>query len=92
MSPLRDELLVIGGIALAIIGVLWWLKNKVAAGAINPANPDNLVNSAINGIVQGATGDKNQTLVGWFDDVFGVNQGLAPGESVDPATGAIVQR
>ncbi len=94
MSPLRDEALIVGGIALAVLVVLWWLKNKVAAGAgaVNPVNPDNVFNSAVTGIVQRATGDKNQTLVGWFDDVFGVNQGLAPGEAIDPSTGAIIQK
>lgn len=88
MSPLRDDLLIVGGVAVAIIGVLAWLKGRVAAGAINPANPDNVVNSAVNSVVQQATGDPNQTLVGWFDDLFGINQGLSPGEKV--VNGAIV--
>lgn len=83
MSPLRSEALVVGGVALAIVAVLWWAKNKIAAGAINPGNPENLVNQAVNGIVQGATGDPNQTLVGWVDDVLGINQGLAPGETLN---------
>jgi hypothetical protein len=87
---MKTELLFAGGVALAILGVLWWIKNKVAAGAINPANPSNVVNSAVNGVVQDVTGNPNQTLVGWFDDVFGVNQGLAPGEKIDPATGFIL--
>jgi hypothetical protein len=86
----KSDLLIIGGVAAAILGVLWWAKNKIAAGAINPANPDNLVNSAVNGVVADVTGNPNQTLVGWFDDVFGINQGLAPGERVDPNTGLIL--
>jgi hypothetical protein len=95
MSPLRSEALVVGGIALAIVAVLWWAKNQVVAGvgvtatALNPNNPDNLVNSAVNGVVQSATGNSNQTLVGWIDDVFGINQGLAPGETLN-AAGQIV--
>jgi hypothetical protein len=89
MSPLRSELLVVGGVAVAIVAVLWWAKKKIAGGAFNPANPDNLVNSAVNGIVQGATGDPNQTLMGWVDDVLGINQGLAPGESIAPGGGIV---
>jgi hypothetical protein len=93
MSPSRDAALV-GGIALAILGVLWWAKNRIVAavdaGAINPGNPDNLVNAAVEGVVQAATGDNSQTLVGWFDDLFGINQGLAPGETIDPVSGQIV--
>ena len=93
MSPLRSELLVIGGVALAIVAILSWAKNKIVAGveagAINPGNPDNFVNQAAQGIVQAATGDPNQSLVGWVDDVLGINQGLAPGETLN-SSGQIV--
>src|SRR5437773_3315588 len=92
----RDKLFVVGGIAAVVLLVLWWAKNRMVEGAaavgaaVNPVNPQNIVNEAVNGIVRGVTGEPNQTLVGWFDDTFGLNQGLAPGESIDPVTGLIL--
>jgi len=90
MSPLRSEILVVGGVALAVLGVLWWAKNKISAGALNPANPDNVASTAVNSIVAQLSCDPNQTLGGWFPDYFGSNQGLAPGETLDPQTGFII--
>ena len=87
---MKTEALVVGGVALAILGVLWWAKRQLSAGALNPANPNNVASSAVNSVVAQVSGDPNQTLGGWFHDLFGSSQGLAPGEKLDPNTGLII--
>jgi hypothetical protein len=94
MSPLREEALLAGAVVVVAVAFFIWAKRQVLAvvdsGALNPGNPDNLANAAVSGIVQAATGDASQTLAGLFGDTLGVNQGLAPGEMVDPVSGFIV--
>lgn len=40
-----------------------------AAKAVNPANPDNLINGGFNRVTQWLTGDENFSLGGWVYDV-----------------------
>jgi hypothetical protein len=82
----KNVLLLYGtlGLLVAGVGVFFYRKIAagVAAGAINPANPDNIVNQGVTSIVQEATGDKNQTLGGLIFDWLNPDAGLAPGEKL----------
>ena len=83
---MKNVLLLYGtlGLVLAGVGVFFYRKIAagIAAGAINPANPDNIVNQGVTSIVQDVTGDKNQTLGGAIFDFFNPEAGLAPGEKL----------
>ena len=45
-----------------------------------PTSDQNLAHQAVTGVVQSLTGDPNQTLGGWFFDLFNPEAGLAEGE------------
>lgn len=63
---------VLGLAAVAALGLLYMNRKALAAtvgDAVNPASSNNLASKAVNGVVQAATGDPNQTLGGWIWDV-----------------------
>ncbi len=62
---------------------------KDAATAVNPMNPDNVINGGFNRITQWMTGDENFTLGGWLYDVTHddpVTGAKAPINVVNPAS------
>lgn len=75
--------LYIGG-AIAGVGLLWYLKHKAttavtqAAEAVNPTNPNNVINSGFNSVYQDLTGSKGSLgtdLAAWM---HGQDSGGAP--------------
>ncbi len=79
---MKAVLITYGVLGLVLAGVGVFVYRKLAAGAFNPANPENVVNQGANAIVQSATGDKDQTVGGLIFDWFNPSAGLAPGEQL----------
>ncbi len=74
---------IVWGLAiLAVGGAAYYVYKKLGAGALNPANPNNVVNQGATAIVQAFTGDKNQTVGGGLFDWLNADAGLAPGETL----------
>jgi len=78
----KTTAIVYGLVLLAVGGAAWYVYKKLGAGALNPANPNNVVNQGANAIVQAFTGDKNQTVGGGAFDWLHPDAGLAPGETL----------
>ncbi len=79
---MKGVLIGYGLLGLVLAGVGVFVYRKITAGALNPANPENVVNQGVTGIVQSATGDKDQTLGGLIFDWINPSAGLAPGEQL----------
>lgn len=76
----------------AVLGLAWLAKRSgLSASSFNPASADNLVARAANNIIQGVTGDPNQTVGGLAYDLANPRAGLADNETVG-ADGQIVVR
>jgi hypothetical protein len=71
----KTDLLIVGGVALALFGVAWWAKNKIAdvggaivdvAGAavpyVNPVDSRNLAYTGVNAVGTAVTGDSGFSL------------------------------
>lgn len=88
IGPISGDLLVKLGLGVLLLGgigmVIWTIKSKAsaaagaAANAINPASPDNVVNTSVNGGVgavmpadaPGRNADGSWTLGGYLYDIF----------------------
>lgn len=90
---IKDDALIIGGIALAVIGIAWWMKNKIANGALNPASDKNVAYQAVNGFGSALTGDSSFDFGGSLWDAFNpgtnakINAMLAGSQTAVPQTG-----
>ncbi len=55
-------------VALGLAGVVAFYFWRLPAGALNPASPNNVVNSGVNAAGASVTGDEYFTLGGWLFD------------------------
>lgn len=80
---MKDDFLIIAGIAIVgiyivnkVAGVagdaLGTAQNALgnAANAVNPLNPNNIIAGGANSILQGVTGNQDQTIGTWFYDLL----------------------
>jgi hypothetical protein len=85
-----DGMMLIGlGVGLPLLGfigyTLYTSKEKIV-NAVNPASPDNLVNTAVESVGQSLTGDPNWTLGGWaFDWTHNADGSFRPESGIDIA-------
>lgn len=70
----------LGLVALFAVGGVIYLVSK-NSNLFNPTQAGNLADTAANSVVEVLTGDKNQTVGGWFYDLFNPGAGLLPGET-----------
>lgn len=73
MASLKEDGLVIAGIAVAVLGIAWYLKNKAleVAPRFNPANSDNYVNAAVTDVYQAITGSTGTIGTDVYDATHG---------------------
>lgn len=93
-SALPDTRLVLIGAgavgALALIGYVVLRRfGPVAVDAVNPLNRENIFATGADAVVGAVTGDDDQTLGGFFHDLFNPRAGMAEGE-YSPEPGVIV--
>jgi hypothetical protein len=69
MAIIKQEALVVVGVALAVLGLAWYAKRQVAGVLpyVNPADPNNIINQGAIGFYQGVTGSTG-TIGGDFYD------------------------
>ena len=73
------------GLGVALVAVIvaggagWWFYHN--RKLFDPTQAGNLADSGANSVVAALTGDRNQTVGGWFFDIFNSSAGLAPGET-----------
>lgn len=71
MSTLKDDAVKVGAmVVLAALG-LWWLKSKGVFTALDPTDPNNIVNRTVEGLYQSVTGSTGTIGTDIYDATHG---------------------
>lgn len=86
----KTEMLFVAGVALAVLYIYTDAKRAaVAVGtAVNPVNPNNVINQGVNGIGAAVTGADDWSLGTQLHKWFGDETGFQPGPVKPAATRA----
>lgn len=86
----KTEMLFVAGVALAVLYIYTDAKRAaVAVGtAVNPVNPNNVINQGVNGIGAAVTGSDDWSLGTQLHKWFGDETGFTPGPVKPAATRA----
>jgi len=79
---IKTDVLIVGGVALALLGIAWYAKKKLtdtggalvdtvaeAVPYVNPADSRNVVYGGVNAVGAAVTGDSSFSLGSWIYDM-----------------------